>query len=200
MLEVQRQIRIPSSPDLVWRVISDPAAVVTCLPGASLEGDVVDGAFAGRLTVAFGGLRVPFKGSGKLELDEPNRVGKLTGQGRDNNGGTRFQVATDFAVSADGPGHALVEVNGHVDLAGKLAPLIEAGAEVVMESMLKEFTKNLTALCSVSESRGDKAATATSPIATAIPARVWLKALPAVAAQAFRGVVRALLSKVRRAT
>ena len=185
MIEVQRQIIVPSPPDDVWRVLSDPAEVVHCIPGASLE-SLEGSGFTGKMTVAFGALRVPFRGSGELELDPAGRNGTLTGQGKDNNGGTRFKVAADFAVTpAASPGESLVDLTGRVDLAGKLATLIEAGAGVVIESMLTDFATNLAAA-----SRPiDVEQPASAPIATTVtkvPLAVWLRGFAAAISHVWR--------------
>jgi carbon monoxide dehydrogenase subunit G len=185
MIEVQRQITVPSPPDAVWAVLSDPSQVVHCIPGAALESEDGD-SFAGRMTVAFGGLRVPFRGSGTLALQAPARRGTLTGQGKDNNGGTRFKVAADFAITAaPADGSSLVDLTGRVELAGKLATIIEAGAGVVIDAMLTDFATNLAA-ASRPASSGEPAPAVASQLST----RVWLRSLAATVGHLWRVIWR----------
>ncbi len=189
MIEVQRQITVASAPDDVWHVLSDPAEVVQCIPGAVLDSQD-ENAFTGRMTIAFGGLRVPFKGSGTLELDPAAHTGTLAGQGKDNNGGTRFKIAADFAVTPSG-GASLVDLTGRVDLAGKLSTLIEAGASVVVESMLTEFANNLAAAsrsvaATVAGSDESPHTASTTATATKVTARIWLRGFVAAAGYLWR--------------
>jgi uncharacterized protein len=147
MVEVQRKIALPGGPDAIWPIVSDPMTVVACIPGASLTSNVTDGKFDGEITVAFGGLRVPFRGTGLLRLDDRLRRGTLEGRGKDKSGGTRFHVVAEFVVTGSDCGRTLLDLGGRVDIAGRLAPLIEAGAATVIESMLSQFTLNLGNAC-----------------------------------------------------
>jgi carbon monoxide dehydrogenase subunit G len=174
MIDVQRQITVPSPPDVVWRLLSDPVAVVRCVPGASLDGEVVDGRFAGQLVVSFGALRVPFRGTGTLEFDQDARQGTLSGRGRDNSGGTRFRVTADFSVGqAGGPALSELAVQGRVELTGKLAPLMEAGADAVAEIMLDEFTRQVALACRPADAAAQPAPSAAAAT-TSLPAGTLL--------------------------
>jgi carbon monoxide dehydrogenase subunit G len=182
MIEIRRQVVIPSRPADVWQVLSDPSAVVHCIPGAALESQEGE-SFAGKMTIAFGAMRVPFRGKGTLVLDEAAQSGTLTGQGRDFNGGTRFSAQAAFTVTPDGEGSA-VDLTGTITLAGKLASLIETGAGVVVESMLADFAANLTAATTSTTPAPATAAPAAASVR--IPVRIWL-----------RGILAALRSLLR---
>ncbi|HEY2795185.1 MAG TPA: SRPBCC family protein [Micromonosporaceae bacterium] len=176
MISIERRITVPSPPEDVWRVMSDPVSVVRCVPGATLDSQEGE-TFAGKITVAFGAMRVPFRGTGSLALDPDARSGTLTGQGRDFNGGTRFSATAGFTVADDAEG-AAVTLTGTVTLAGKLATLIEAGASAVVESMLAEFATNLAAVTAPPDDEPSAATAAPPPAAPArIPARVWLRSI-----------------------
>lgn len=146
MIQVHERFDVPSDPQTVWRIISDPHAVVGCVPGASLGEQHEDGSFDGGLTVKFGPARVTFKARIVLEVDDAARTGHMTAQGKDNLGGTRIKPAMDFKVVPEGAGSS-VEIDGNVEISGRLAGMIESGASVVVGRMSGEFAKNLAKRC-----------------------------------------------------
>ncbi|OIJ63940.1 hypothetical protein WN71_031575 [Streptomyces mangrovisoli] len=139
---------MPSPPARVWEIISDPSAVVSCVGGAELGESHDDGSFDGVLVVRFGGIRVKFAARITLELDQDEREGRLTARGRDGQGATRFSGGAVFRVTEDTvTGGTQVAMTGEMNLSGKLAPLIESGAGVVVARMAREFSAALVERC-----------------------------------------------------
>lgn len=148
MISIEEEVFVPAPPHRVWAVISDPAEVVTCINGAELGEFHDDGSFDGTLVVKFSALRVRFGARMELDLDEPEQQGRLSARGRDGQGATRFGAHATFAISENAAGTGThLRVSGEVDLAGKLAALIEAGAGVVVSRMMKDFTDELVRRC-----------------------------------------------------
>ncbi|MFC8084252.1 SRPBCC domain-containing protein [Streptomyces sp. NPDC057340] len=148
MITIKEEIAVPSPPERVWEVISDPSAVVSCIGGAELGASHEDGSFDGTLAIRFGGLRVKFAARVSLDLDEPEHEGRLTARGGDGQGATRFSAGATFrVVEGDTPGTSRVFCDGEIKLNGKLAKLIESGAGAVVSRMTKEFTDELVTLC-----------------------------------------------------
>ncbi|MET7683334.1 SRPBCC family protein [Streptomyces sp. NPDC005423] len=159
MISIAEKIAVPSPPDRVWEIISDPSAVVSCIGGAELGQSHDDGSFDGVLVVKFGGIRVRFAARITLELDEAEREGRLTARGRDGQGATRFSGGAVFRVSDDPAADGTqVAVTGEMNLSGKLAPLIESGAGVVVTRMTREFSAALIERCALPDP--------TAPLAT----------------------------------
>lgn len=150
MIAIAEEISVPSPPDRVWTVVSDPGAVVSCIAGAGLGAVHDDGSFDGTLLVKFGALRVRFAAVLSLELTEADLEGRLSARGKDGQGATRFNGSATFRVTPDAdPGRSLVTMTGEVNLSGKLAALIESGAGVVVSRMTKEFSAALIERCAV---------------------------------------------------
>jgi carbon monoxide dehydrogenase subunit G len=148
LISITEEIAVPSPPDRVWEVISDPSAVVSCIGGAELGPSHDDGSFDGTLAIRFGGLRVKFAARISLDLDESAREGRLTARGADGQGATRFSAGATFRVVAgDTPGTSKVFCDGEIKLNGKLAKLIESGAGMVVSRMTGEFTGQLVDKC-----------------------------------------------------
>ena len=146
MIEVNERVDAPSAPQTVWDLLSDPHAVVNCVPGASLGEQHEDGSFDAGVTVKFGPAKVNFKARVALELDAPAMAGKVTARGKDNQGGTRFHTTMSFNVVAqtDGPGSTIL-IQAQVEISGRLASLIETGASLVVKRMTAEFSERLAA-------------------------------------------------------
>ena len=148
MIQIHERFDVPAGPERVWEVLSDPHAVVGCVPGASIVGQDDDGSLDTSVGVKFGPTRVTFRARAALELDEAAHRGRVTAQGKDTIGGTRMRSTARFGV-APGPGGrgSSVAIDGTVEVSGRLASLIEGGAGVVVKRMSGEFAERLAARC-----------------------------------------------------
>lgn len=153
MIEVNERIEVPASPRAVWDVLSDPHAVVECVDGAALGDQLEDGSFDATLVVKFGPAKVSFKAKVALELDAAAMTGNVNARGKDGIGGTRVQSAMKFNVvgQADPPA-STITIAAEVEISGKLASLIESGANLVVKRMVGDFTERLAARCAAGAS------------------------------------------------
>lgn len=147
MIEIHERFGVPSDPRTVWGVISDPQAIVGCVPGASLGERQEDGSFDTSVIVKFGPVRVSFQARVMLELDDAAMVGRVTGRGKDNQGGTRVTSTMTFEVMDEAESRSTVAIHGEAEISGKLAGLIESGASIVVNRMSSEFADNLAKRC-----------------------------------------------------
>lgn len=152
MIEVNERIEVPAPARTVWALLSDPHAVVDCVPGATLGEQHEDGSFDATLQVKFGPAKVTFRARVAVEFDEAAMSGRVTSKGKDNQGGTRFNASMGFKVvkQADAAG-STVPIDAQVDIAGRLASLVESGAALVVKRMTAEFSERLAARCSGSD-------------------------------------------------
>jgi carbon monoxide dehydrogenase subunit G len=146
VIEVNERIEVPSPPRVVWDLLSDPHAVVTCVPGAALGDAHEDGTFDATLAVKFGPAKVSFHARVALELDAAAMSGHVISRGKDNQGGTKFSARMNFSVveQAQPPGSAIL-IAAQVEIGGRLASLVEGGANLVVKRMTKEFSERLAA-------------------------------------------------------
>lgn len=150
MIEIKERFAVAAPPAEVYRVLSDPAAVVECVAGASLGQQNADGTYDGKMMVKFSALRVSFSGRVGLELDEQAMRGTVTARGRDGQGGTKFEATASFDVGPGDGGAAATSVvvaQGEVNLSGKLASMIESAAGAVVRRMTGEFIDALGVRC-----------------------------------------------------
>jgi carbon monoxide dehydrogenase subunit G len=146
MIEVKDRIEVPSSPQVVWNLLTDPRAVVDCVPGATLGEQQEDGSYDATLVVKFGPAKVTFRSKVSLEFDAAAMGGSVSSRGKDNVGGTRVKTTMNFKV-VDGaaPGSSAIPFDAQVEISGKLASLVESGANLVVKHMTKEFSERLAA-------------------------------------------------------
>lgn len=148
MIEVNERIEVPATPRIVWELLSDPRAVVDCVPGAALGEEQEDGSFDATVTVKFGPAKVTFHAKVMLELDTTGMAGHVTARGKDNQGGTRFRTTMTFKVEeqAEAAG-SVIPIDAQVEISGRLASLVESGAKLVVKRMTGEFSERLVAKC-----------------------------------------------------
>lgn len=146
MIEVNERIEVPAASEVVWKVLSDPHAVAECVPGAALGDKQEDGSYEATLTVKFGPAKVAFRARFTLELDPAAMSGQVTSKAKDNQGGTRVKADMAFKVMAGGaPGTSVITIDAQVEISGKLASVVESGANLVVTHMTKEFSERLVA-------------------------------------------------------
>ncbi len=146
MIEVNEQVYAPAAPQTVWDLLSNPQAVVSCVPGASLGEHHDDGSFDAGIIVKFGPAKVAFKARIGLELDASTMTGKVSSRGKDNQGGTRFNASMTFHVSpqTEPPG-STIDFKAEVEISGRLSSVVEAGANMVVKKMTADFSERLAA-------------------------------------------------------
>jgi carbon monoxide dehydrogenase subunit G len=148
VIDIREQFDVPTSPERVWAILSDPNAVVGCVPGATIVGQHDDGSFDANIAVKFGPTRITFRAQVTLVLDSAARRGQVTAQGKDNLGGTRVRSTAHFNVTPrDGETASTVSIDGSAEVSGRLATLIEGGAAATVKRLSGEFATCLAARC-----------------------------------------------------
>jgi carbon monoxide dehydrogenase subunit G len=146
MIEVSERVVVSAAPRAVWDILSDPRAVAECVEGAELGEQHEDGSYDAKLVVKFGPARVSFKTRFRLELDDAAMSGRVESRGKDNQGGTRVKATMTFKVVAgEAAGSSAIPIDAQVEISGKLASLVETGANIVVKRMTADFTERLAA-------------------------------------------------------
>lgn len=148
MIEVNERIEVPSTPQTVWGILSDPAAVVQCVEGAELGDKQEDGSFDAKMAVKFGPAKVSFAANVMVNYDEANKAGSVTARGRDRISGTKFTTDMQFKVEGDdAAAQSAIPIRAECELTGRLAHLIESGANLVIKRMTASFAEKLAERC-----------------------------------------------------
>jgi len=83
-----------------------------------------------------------------VEYDEANRSGSVTARGKDSISGTKFRTTMQFKVEGqDAPPQSAMPIKAECELTGRLAHLIESGANIVIKRMTASFAEKLAERC-----------------------------------------------------
>jgi carbon-monoxide dehydrogenase small subunit len=133
--------------DVVWEFFGRVGEVASCLPGASLTGEPVDGHVEGQIKVKVGPISAEFHGVADIARDDTSRTGTIEGAGKDkrSNSATRGRIA--YAVNeGDEPGKTRVDVTIGFTLTGMLAQFSRSGlVQDVANRLIGVFVQNLEA-------------------------------------------------------
>lgn len=156
-LSEQTTIALPA--DEVWPLLSDPALVASCIPGASLSPDQGDGLWRGSVRVKFGPTVAVFRGEATLAFDHAARTCTIEGRGIDGRGASRALATGNVKVT--GKETTELAIDGNFTVSGPLETFANAGGVHVARALLAEFSTNLAKL--VAERRPATAAPQASP-------------------------------------
>ncbi len=188
MISIREEITIPSPPEVVWPLLSDPAVVASCIPGASLTEAGEGGAYHGTVRVRFGPTVATFRGEARLAYDHEARRCTIEGRGIDGRGASR--ALASGIVAASGGETTVLKVEGSFTVTGPLETFANAGGVHLARSLLAEFAANMAKLV------GERAAPATE--ATAAPASAATPPPQAAELPAGRILWQALVSWLRQ--
>ena len=169
MISISEETVIPSPPDTVWQLLSDPALVASCIPGAELAPDSGDGVWRGSIRVKFGPTVAAFRGEATLNFDDATRTCTVEGRGIDQRGASRALASGRLTVTGDT--QTTLSIQGEFNVTGPLETFANSGGVHVARALLAEFAQNLTSL--VAERGGNAAAepAADVPVSQPAPAR-----------------------------
>ena len=146
MINLKEKFSVPAPPDEVWPLMSDPAVVAACIPGAELTELTPDGAHRGKVTFKFGPTVAVFRGETRLTYDHPVKRCLIEARGIDQKGASRararFEVQARGADTTDGA-FTDVTMEGGFEVAGPLETFASAGGVHVARALLGEFAANI---------------------------------------------------------
>ena len=198
MPDISEQTLIPAPLSVVWPLLSDPAEVASCIPGAQLAPSTGDGLWRGAIKVKFGPTTAAFRGEAKLDYDHEAHRCRIEGRGIDQRGASRALANGEVLAAAEGDGTRLT-VNGSFTVTGPLETFANAGGVHVARALLAEFANNMANRAMAAVPAATPAASdngADAPSMAAAPAAPPAPPPPAPAAEinAFGLLWRAFLS------
>ncbi|MGI9480689.1 MAG: xanthine dehydrogenase family Fe-S subunit [Hyphomicrobiaceae bacterium] len=120
-VRLSRRIKIEAPADQVWPVLQDIERVVTCVPGAELDGAVDGNTVRGHMTVAIGPMRAVFNGIADVHHDATARSGRVIGRGGDRFSRSSLDGEMTFKLHDTGAGQSDLELDILYQLKGPLA-------------------------------------------------------------------------------
>jgi carbon monoxide dehydrogenase subunit G len=198
MPDISEQTLIPAPLGVVWPLLSDPAEVAACIPGAQLAPSMGDGLWRGSIKVKFGPTTAAFRGEAKLDYDHEAHRCRIEGRGIDQRGASRALANGDVLAAAEGEATRLT-VNGSFTVTGPLETFANAGGVHVARALLAEFANNMAnramaALPAAAPAVEQAAPEAPAAAASAAPTPPPPPPAPAAELNAFGLLWRAFLS------
>lgn len=140
-MRLTQVFRVDHPVDAVWEALTDLTVVAECLPGAAITS--VDGAVHhGTMTVRLGSIKATFTGTAELtDVDEARRTVSLTAAG----GGAQGRVdvrLTGVAVPVSAS-TTEIRLETDVEMSGRVAQLGHGAADMVVERLVQQLTRNL---------------------------------------------------------
>jgi uncharacterized protein len=150
-VEIGEKFDVPSSPEVTWKLLTDPRVVVSCMPGASITEEREDGTLRGRLNVKLGPTTVKFSGELSPQFNKATRRGEISAQGADNAGKSRAKALVTLAVDEGKGNGSTISIDGRIDVSGGLAPFVRTGGAHLTRRMVADFSANLAAYLAASD-------------------------------------------------
>jgi uncharacterized protein len=141
-IQIEKEFDVPEPVDQVWAFLTDPARIVSCLPGATLLDAIDERTYRGEIGLKLGPVGTLFKGVIRFdELDPEDHHVVMTGEGKDDRGvgSVRMQMTSNLTEAEDGGTH--VWVSQSVSLSGRLASFGRGGViQAVADIVFGRFT------------------------------------------------------------
>ena len=167
MIDLKEKFSIPAPPDEVWPLMSDPAVIAACIPGAELTELTPDGAHRGKVTFKFGPTVAVFRGEARLTYDHPVKRCLIEARGIDQKGASRARARFEVeARGADTTQVTEVTIEGGFEVAGPLEMFASAGGVHVARVLLAEFAANIANVIEQRRAKGSDAVLEQAPAAS----------------------------------
>ena len=134
---IQQSFTVSRPPAAVWEFFADIAAVVPCLPGASLTRPPAGDQIEGKMSVKLGPIAANFAGEARIVRDDARRSGVIMAAGKDQLGGTRAAGEVEYALQSTGADTTRVTLTIRALLAG---PLAQFGRSSIVEDLVARIT------------------------------------------------------------
>lgn len=165
---LDNEIKVNASPGEVFALINDVERVVTCLPGAALDGRDGD-AYRGGVKVKVGPITAAYAGTVRfLEVDPDRRRLRLQGRGADTHGSGDAEAEVELTVD-EVPGGAVLRVRTDLLIRGKIVQFGKGAIVTVSDKLLRQFAVNLAGLIEADRAGGGQKPAA-APVAAREPA------------------------------
>jgi len=173
-MQLEQSFALPFALTAAWSAFADVPMLVSCMPGAALQGEprgVENGADIDLIfTVKLGPITGAFQGQGEVRRDADAHSGTFSGAGADRKSGSRVKGEAKFSLVATGENETRVDISVNYGLTGTLAQFSRGAiVQELAAALTRDFAANLRARIAASQTPGDamtEPAPATAPAET----------------------------------
>jgi carbon monoxide dehydrogenase subunit G len=152
-VKLSNRVSVAATPADVFAALSDPARVVSCLPGASLH-ESSGNTHRGRVSVKVGPVVAAYEGEVTfLEVDAQLGALRLSAKGSDTHGNGDAEALVELRVHPH-DGGSLLLIDTDLIIRGKLAQFGKNAIAVISERILGQFAANLQRLVTAGSPEG----------------------------------------------
>jgi uncharacterized protein len=145
-IKIEKTFQVQEPLDRVWKFLSDPREVASCVPGAQVTDTVDDRTYKGLIKVQVGPSVTDYRGEARIELlDNEKHEIQMVGKGQDVRGKGSASMKMTGQARALPDGSTEVVTVSEVNVVGLLAQLGARMIQEVSNKMFEEFTANLRA-------------------------------------------------------
>ncbi|GAA2065777.1 SRPBCC family protein [Streptomyces albiaxialis] len=180
-MQLSNAVPVSAPPGEVFALVNDVERVVSCMPGASLDGREGDDGWRGRVKVKVGPITAAYAGTVRfLEVDEQARTLRVQARGADAHGSGDAEAAVRLEVAEAPDGSSELRLETDLVIRGKIAQFGKGAVATVSDKILQQFARNLGALLTGQEAqRPATAPHASTPRSTSSAAPPPAAPLPA---------------------
>lgn len=152
-MQLSNAVPVNAPPGEVFALVNDVERVVSCMPGAALEGRDGD-AWRGRVKVKVGPITAAYAGTVRfLEVDEERRTLRVQARGADTHGSGDAEAAVRLEVAETAEGSEL-RLETDLVIRGKIAQFGKGAVATVSDKILQQFARNLGSLLDQDRAQG----------------------------------------------
>ena len=159
-MQFEQSFALPFPLAAAWSAFADVTMLVSCMPGAALQGEprnVENGADIDLIfTVKLGPINGAFQGHGEVRRDAAAHGGTFSGAGADRKSGSRVKGEAKFALTATGESETRVDISVNYSLTGTLAQFSRGAiVQELAAALTRDFSANLRERIAASQLPGD---------------------------------------------
>jgi uncharacterized protein len=145
-IRIEKTFQVQEPVESVWKLLTDPRKVASCVPGAKITEAVDERTYKGFVRVQVGPSVTDYKGQVQVErVDEQNHEIEMVGKGQDVRGKGSASMKMTGKVHALPDGGSEVVSISEVNVVGFLAQMGARMINEVSNKLFAEFTANIRA-------------------------------------------------------
>lgn len=139
-MQIEKQFTVSAPADVVWRFLTDPQKVASCLPGAAITGQTDESTYTGTITVKVGPLATSYRGEVRFErVDAATRTADIVARGQDVRGKGGADLKMTSRITELEGGDTEVTVVQDIAVTGMLAQMGRGMIQDVGDQLFDRF-------------------------------------------------------------
>lgn len=176
---LEKSTFVEASPEEVFTAINDVERIVTCVPGAALDGRDGD-TYQGNVKIKVGPISAAYSGTVRfLDVDADQRTLRVQARGSEAGGSGDAEAAVTLGV-VEREGGSVLDIEADLLIRGKIAQFGKAAIGAVSDRLLQQFADNLSRM--LREGSGAEPAAASAGAASAPSGQAQAQGRPVAAA------------------